>query len=128
MIAVIRLLLPAQEQAGAPERFRTALAALTAQSGCVSATAARSIDDPAVWVLSMRWQSVGAYRRALSAYDVKMNAVPLLHHAMDEPSAFEELLTWTPQDGWAERASDRSGPEPRRASLDLPGPPSPGPS
>ena len=93
MIAVIRLLLPAQEQAGAPERFRTALAALTAQSGCVSATAARSIDDPAVWVLSMRWQSVGAYRRALSAYDVKLNAVPLLHHAMDEPSAFEELLT-----------------------------------
>jgi len=114
VIAVIRLLLPVQEQAGAAERFRTALTALTAQPGCLRATAARSIDDPAVWVLSMSWQSVGAYRRALSAHDVKLNAVPLLHHAVDEPSAFEELLTWTPRGGWAERASDRSpaGPPP----------------
>jgi hypothetical protein len=32
---------------------------------------------------------VGSYRRALSAYDVKVTAVPLLSQAIDEPSAYE---------------------------------------
>jgi hypothetical protein len=40
-------------------------------------------------VLTTRWEHVGAYRRALSAYDVKLNAVPLLSRAVDEPSAYE---------------------------------------
>ncbi len=35
------------------------------------------------------WEHVGAYRRALSAYDVKLHAVPLLGRALDEPSAYE---------------------------------------
>ena len=35
------------------------------------------------------WENVGAYRRALSSYDVKLHAVPLLGRAIDEPSAFE---------------------------------------
>ena len=35
------------------------------------------------------WEHVGAYRRALSAYDVKLHAVPLLSRALDEPSAYE---------------------------------------
>ena len=34
-------------------------------------------------------QFTGAYRRALSAYDVKLDAVPLLSRALDEPSAYE---------------------------------------
>ena len=50
-----------------------------------------NVDDPELWVLTTRWQNVGAYRRALSSYDVKVTAVPLLSRAIDEPSAYEPL-------------------------------------
>ena len=40
-------------------------------------------------MLATTWEHVGAYRRALSAYDVKLHAVPLLSRALDEPSAYE---------------------------------------
>jgi hypothetical protein len=36
-----------------------------------------------------RWEGVGAYRRALSNFDVKLHAIPFLSTAIDEPSAFE---------------------------------------
>ncbi len=49
----------------------------------------RNVDDPELWVLATRWEHVGAYRRALSSYDVKLHAVPLLSRALDEPSAYE---------------------------------------
>ena len=44
-------------------------------------------DDP--------WEDVGAYRRALSSYDVKVTAVPLLSRAVDEPSAYEVVRPGT---------------------------------
>ena len=37
---------------------------------------------------------VGSYRRALSAYDVKVTAVPLLSRALDEPSAYVVVRRW----------------------------------
>ena len=40
-------------------------------------------------MLVTTWENVGAYRRALSSYDVKLHAVPLLSRAIDEPSAYE---------------------------------------
>ena len=57
--------------------------------GYVEATIGRNVDDPTLWVLVTRWENVGAYRRALSSYDVKLRAVPLLSRAIDEPSAYE---------------------------------------
>ena len=39
---------------------------------------------------------MGAYRRALSSFDVKMHAIPLLSSAIDEPSAYELVDHWTP--------------------------------
>jgi hypothetical protein len=42
-------------------------------------------------VMVTRWRDVGSYRRALSSYDVKVGAVPILSRAIDEPSAFEAL-------------------------------------
>jgi hypothetical protein len=42
----------------------------------------------------MRWRDVGSYRRALSSYDVKVTAVPLLSRALDEPSAYELYERW----------------------------------
>ena len=57
--------------------------------GYVEGRAGRNVDDPTLWVLATTWEHVGAYRRALSAYDVKLHAVPLLSRALDEPSAYE---------------------------------------
>jgi quinol monooxygenase YgiN len=77
------------------ERFRAdvadALSALGEQRGFVDGTIGRNLDDPTLWTLVTRWEHVGAYRRALSAYDVKVRAVPLLSSALDEPSAFEAV-------------------------------------
>ncbi len=77
------------------ERFlasaQDALAALGAQPGHLRGWAARATDDPGTWVLVTQWESVGAYRRALSAYDVKVRAVPVMASARDEPSAFEVM-------------------------------------
>jgi hypothetical protein len=39
----------------------------------------------------MEWENVGSYRRALSPYEVKLTAVPLLSLAIDEPTAYEDL-------------------------------------
>ena len=62
---------------------------LAARPGYVEGQVGRNVDDPALWVLTTRWENVGAYRRALSSYDVKVHAVPLLSRALDEPSAYE---------------------------------------
>lgn len=49
----------------------------------------RAVDDPTLVVLTMEWESVGAYRRALSSFEVKVSVVPVLSQAIDEPTAFE---------------------------------------
>jgi len=68
-----------------------AAAVLAAQTGFESGDLGRNVDDPSLWVMVTRWRDVGSYRRALSSYDVKVGAVPLLSRAIDEPSAFEDL-------------------------------------
>jgi hypothetical protein len=62
---------------------------LAAKSGYLGGEIGRNLDDPTLWLLTTRWENVGSYRRALSAYDVKLNAVPTLSRALDEPSAYE---------------------------------------
>ncbi len=68
-----------------------ALEALSRRPGYVDGRLGRNLDDPSVWALSTTWADVGSYRRALSSYDVKVGAVPLLARAVDEPSAYEEV-------------------------------------
>lgn len=65
------------------------LALLAERPGFEDGRRGRNVDDPTLWVLVTRWADVGSYRRALSTYDVKVGAVPLLSRALDEPSAFE---------------------------------------
>jgi quinol monooxygenase YgiN len=65
---------------------------LSAQRGFVAGHVGRNVDDPELWLLSTEWVGPGAYRRALSAYDVKLAAVPTLSRAIDEPSAYEPVV------------------------------------
>ncbi len=62
---------------------------LAEQRGYLDGWLGRNVDDPELWTLVTLWRDVGSYRRALSAYDVKVGAVPLLSQALDEPSAYE---------------------------------------
>jgi quinol monooxygenase YgiN len=66
-----------------------ALGALAERPGYVDGKVGRNVDEPGLWVLTTTWANTGSYRRALSAYDVKVTAVPLLSRAIDEPSAYE---------------------------------------
>ena len=108
MLAVTRYRVPADEASEFLDRARTALQALAARPGHLWGTVARSTDEPAVWTLATRWRDVGAYRRALGSYEVKLHAHPLMYLAVDEPSAFEELLGSGPGGELTERGSDRS--------------------
>jgi quinol monooxygenase YgiN len=65
---------------------------LAVQDGYVVGHVGRNVDDPGLWLLTTEWEGPGAYRRALSAYDVKMAAVPTLSKALDEPSAYESVV------------------------------------
>jgi quinol monooxygenase YgiN len=89
VIVVNRFRVPADQQVAFRGELQAAREALAARPGYVAGRVGRNTDDPELWVLTTEWESVGTYRRALSAYDVKLTAVPVLSRAVDEPSAFE---------------------------------------
>ena len=91
MLVVNRFRVPEPDAAAFRSDLDAAVEVLAGRPGFVGADTGRNVDDPALWVLVTRWADVGSYRRALSAYDVKLTAVPLLSRALDEPSAFEGL-------------------------------------
>ena len=106
MLVVTRYEVPDDEL----ERFRElaaeAVAALSERVGCQQVRFGRNLDEPRLWVLASSWRQVGDYRRALSHPEVKVRAVPLMYRCIDEPSAYEDLLTWDPVEGAAEHVSD----------------------
>ncbi|MGO4256256.1 antibiotic biosynthesis monooxygenase family protein [Marmoricola sp. RAF53] len=71
--------------------LEAAAAVLGTRDGCEDVSLGRNLDEPDLWVMVSRWRDVGSYRRALSSYEVKVGAVPLLSRAVDEPSAFEPV-------------------------------------
>ena len=74
-------------------RARHAVELLTAQPGCRRATLARALDEAQAWLLVVEFDSVTAYRRALSPFPVREHVVPLLSEADPSgPSTFERLL------------------------------------
>ncbi|MEP7020764.1 MAG: antibiotic biosynthesis monooxygenase, partial [Pseudonocardiales bacterium] len=83
MLVVSRFAVPQDAAERFQERAATALAALAARPGYVRGHVGRAVDDPTRWVLVTEWAGVGAYRRALSAYDVKITAMPLLAESVD---------------------------------------------
>lgn len=96
MLVINRFVVAEDATADFEERGRAALTALAARPGYVSGRLTRALDDPTHWGLVTDWESVGAYRRALSDFDVKIAAIPLMAESADEPSAFEELATAEP--------------------------------
>jgi len=81
------------EVAAFSARAQRALALLTAAPGCLGGELGRAVDEPAHWVLTVRFASVDAYRRSLSPFDVREHVVPLLSEALPETSTFETLVS-----------------------------------
>ena len=91
MLSISRFRYDERDSAAAEADLTRCLDGLRGCSGYVDGAVGRALDDPGLWVLQTRWVNVGAYRRALSSYAVKMNVVPLLSRAVDEPSAYEVI-------------------------------------
>ena len=70
---------------------RVALATLAESVGFIDGVIAQSTDEADLRMISTRWINVGSYRRALSRFEVKISAIPLLSTAIDESSAYEAV-------------------------------------
>ena len=92
MLVALRFAVTDPDEPTFRRRAETAITALSARPGFRRGGLSRAIDDASAWLLLTEWDSVGSWRRALSSYDVKMSAVPLLSQAVDEPSAYETLV------------------------------------
>ncbi|HLU45919.1 MAG TPA: antibiotic biosynthesis monooxygenase family protein [Natronosporangium sp.] len=106
MLALNRFVVASERTAEFTARAHAALTALAAQPGYLGGELVRALDDPTRWCLVTRWESVGAYRRALGNFDVRVEAVPLLAQAEDEPSAYEVLADADPGGAVAVHRSD----------------------
>ena len=106
MLVVVRFD-PPDDRADFVARAERALAAFAACPGHQRGWLARSTDEPETWMVCTLWDNVGAYRRALSSYDVKLHANPLMYAARDEVSAFETVLESGP-DGVRALGTDRA--------------------
>lgn len=102
MLVVTRYRVPAQDTEEFLADADRAAAVLSACPGCRGVQVGRAVDDGSLWLLESVWESVGAYRRALSGYEVRLHVVPLLSRCLDEPSAFEVRLEAT--DGTVSRS------------------------
>ena len=73
MIVVNRFRVPLAQGEPFRQDLQRARETLAERPGFVSGRVGRNTDEPELWVLTTEWESVGAYRRALSAYDVKLH-------------------------------------------------------
>jgi heme-degrading monooxygenase HmoA len=89
VLVVTRFIVPESESASFAGRAQRAIAVLAGRPGFRSARVGQAPDDSRRWVLVSEWNGVGAWRRALSVYEVRVEAVPLLALAEDEPGAYE---------------------------------------
>ena len=111
---VVNRFVVAVDDAEFAERAVAALGVLAARPGYLRGSLGRAYDDPTHWSISTEWESVGAYRRALGNFDVKVTATPLLAQSVDEPSAYEVLGSAQPggavQTSASDLAPDAAGP------------------
>jgi hypothetical protein len=108
VLVVTRFVVEEADQPAFAERARAALEVLATRTGYRDGRLARAIDDVRNWCLIVDWETVGAYRRALSAFEVKVRATPLLAESVDEPSAYEVLAAAEPGGAVVATATDHT--------------------
>jgi hypothetical protein len=93
MLAIARFSTPLAQAAEFEAQLSVALDAFSACAGFINGEFGQNLDETTLWSLVTHWENVGSYRRALSNLNVKMNAIPLLAQAIDEPGAYERPHT-----------------------------------
>ena len=93
MLAIARFTTPLGEAVRFQLQLAGALSAFSDCPGYVSGEIGQNLDDPTLWTLVTHWQNVGSYRRALSSNRAKLEAIPVLALAIDEPGAYELPVT-----------------------------------
>jgi quinol monooxygenase YgiN len=89
MLAIARFEVPLATSDEFVDELEAALAALADCEGYLDGEIGQNLDDPTIWVLMTKWKNVGSYRRALSAMRSKLEAIPVLARAIDEPGAYD---------------------------------------
>jgi quinol monooxygenase YgiN len=89
MIAIARFELPLSRAEDFRAELEAVKAVLSEAAGFINGTVGQNLDQPTLWVLTTEWQNVGSYRRALSSTRAKLEAIPVLARAIDEPGAYE---------------------------------------
>jgi hypothetical protein len=89
MIAIARFELALSQAVDFRAELESVKAVLSEAAGFISGTIGQNLDEPTLWVLTTEWQNVGSYRRALSSTRAKLEAIPVLARAIDEPGAYE---------------------------------------
>jgi len=90
MIAIARFTVSLGTAAHFQSQLSAALDSFSKYKGFIDGEYGQNLDDLTLWSLVTRWENVGSYRRALSTNDVKMNVIPTLAQAIDEPGAYEK--------------------------------------
>jgi quinol monooxygenase YgiN len=89
MIAVARFEVALSDSTDFRAELEAVKAVLAEAVGFVGARVGQNLDEPKLWVLTSEWENVGSYRRALSSTRAKLEAIPVLARAIDEPGAYE---------------------------------------
>ena len=92
MIAIARFKVPAAQSSEIRAQLERALHAFSEREGFLSGDFGQNLDENDLWTLVTHWQNIGSYRRALSSTIIKMEVVPLLATAIDEPGAYSKDL------------------------------------
>lgn len=92
MIAIARFQVPIAQNAEFRAQIERALEVFSEREGFISGDYGQNLDENELWTLVTHWKNVGSYRRSLSSTQVKMEVVPLLATAIDEPGAYERSI------------------------------------
>jgi heme-degrading monooxygenase HmoA len=88
VFAVTRLRVPSDDVPSFTAAAAELLTVLQARPGFRDGELGRAADDPELFALCTSWDGVGAYRRALSAAEVKIAGAPVWARALDEPGVY----------------------------------------
>ena len=89
VLVVSRFRVPSDQVDAFGDMARRAIEVLGACNGFIDGAIGQSTDDLELRTIATRWTNIGAYRRSLSSFDVRVTAIPLLSTAIDEPSSYE---------------------------------------
>jgi quinol monooxygenase YgiN len=92
MIAIARFRVPTGQAHDFRAQLARALQVFSEREGFTHGDFGQNLDENELWTLVTHWKNVGSYRRALSSTVIKMEVVPLLATAIDEPGAYSNDL------------------------------------